>query len=323
MATIKKPAKKMQTGGKATADSTKFYQDKLKGLATTSPRWSAAANIINSNKKDENFAERQKTKYDLLRQYRKGKSGFDANGNPLKKQKMGGAVKKMQKGGKATKTEYTSEQNAKDWAKKEREMTGPNAPKISSKENNENWAKKERIQTMKKNVGNAIKLLKKGGAVNKMQGGGVMNTKLKDVPGKVKNTVKRAVDKVKNSTIGDAVNVATGGGYSAVKALRNQIGPINDRMPKKKMGGAVKAKNGKSFPDLNKDGKITKADILKGRGVIAKSGAKLKKQAAVAIAMKKAGKAPKKMQYGGEAASMVPPMMKKGGATKKCKYGCK
>jgi hypothetical protein len=90
-----------------------------------------------------------------------------------------------------------------------------------------------------------------------------------------------------------------------------------------KMGGAVKAKNGKSFPDLNKDGKITKADILKGRGVIAKSGAKLKKQAAVAIAMKKAGKAPKKMQYGGAAASMVPPMMKKGGATKKCKYGCK
>ncbi len=38
-----------------------------------------------------------------------------------------------------------------------------------------------------------------------------------------------------------------------------------------------KAKNGKSFPDLNKDGKITKADILKGRGVIAKSGSKIKK----------------------------------------------
>lgn len=101
MAKLKKPlVKKMQSGGKATPDSTKFYQDKLKGLSTTSPRWSAAANIINSNKKDENFAERQKTKYDLLRQYRKGKSGFDANGNPLKKQKMGGAVKKMQTGGK-------------------------------------------------------------------------------------------------------------------------------------------------------------------------------------------------------------------------------
>ena len=43
-------------------------------------------------------------------------------------------------------------------------------------------------------------------------------------------------------------------------------------MAKKKIG---KAKDGKSFPDLNKDGKITKADILKGRGVIAKKGAKV------------------------------------------------
>jgi hypothetical protein len=29
---------------------------------------------------------------------------------------------------------------------------------------------------------------------------------------------------------------------------------------------------GKAFPDLNKDGKITKADILKGRGVFKKGG---------------------------------------------------
>jgi len=76
-----------------------------------------------------------------------------------------------------------------------------------------------------------------------------------------------------------------------------------------KKGGVVKAKKGGSFPDLNKDGKITKADILKGRGVIAKKGAALKKQAAVAIAMKKAGKTPK--------------TMKSGGAMKKCAYGCK
>ena len=40
-----------------------------------------------------------------------------------------------------------------------------------------------------------------------------------------------------------------------------------------------KAKSGGSFPDLNKDGKITKADILKGRGVIAKKGAKVAKMA--------------------------------------------
>lgn len=40
---------------------------------------------------------------------------------------------------------------------------------------------------------------------------------------------------------------------------------------------AKKMKAGGSFPDLNKDGKITKADILKGRGVIAKKGAKVSK----------------------------------------------
>jgi hypothetical protein len=145
--------------------------------------------------------------------------------------------------------------------------------------------------------------------------------------------------------------------------------------PKRKMGGPVKkAKSGGSFPDLNKDGKVTKADVLVGRGVIKakkgssvkkaqlgglfgklaggkgllskglkagrmgglmgglmgmmgrrkkeasaapapeaqpamKKGGKLKKQAAVAIAMKKAGKTPK--------------TMKSGGKMKKCAYGCK
>jgi hypothetical protein len=70
--------------------------------------------------------------------------------------------------------------------------------------------------------------------------------------------------------------------------------------PKKQM---AKAKNGKSFPDLNKDGKITKADILKGRGVIAKKGASVRKAAMGASMMDK-------------------PMMKSGGSMKKCKYGC-
>jgi hypothetical protein len=80
--------------------------------------------------------------------------------------------------------------------------------------------------------------------------------------------------------------------------------------------GRPKMKSGGSFPDLNKDGKVTKKDVLIGRGVlpktakkgtkVAKSGAALKKQAATAIAMKKAGKSPKKMMGGG-----------------KCKYGCK
>jgi hypothetical protein len=48
-----------------------------------------------------------------------------------------------------------------------------------------------------------------------------------------------------------------------------------------------KAKSGGSFPDLNKDGKITKADILKGRGVIAKSGTKMKKGGMIKKTIKK------------------------------------
>ncbi len=60
-----------------------------------------------------------------------------------------------------------------------------------------------------------------------------------------------------------------------------------------KTGGKKKMKSGGSFPDLNKDGKVTKKDVLIGRGVlpktakkgtkVAKSGAALKKQAATAI----------------------------------------
>ena len=42
---------------------------------------------------------------------------------------------------------------------------------------------------------------------------------------------------------------------------------------KKMMGGKTMYKKG-GFPDLNKDGKVTQADILKGRGVMKKGGKK-------------------------------------------------
>ena len=54
--------------------------------------------------------------------------------------------------------------------------------------------------------------------------------------------------------------------------------PEDFKYLKNKNGGSMKkAKSGGKFPDLNKDGKITKADVLKGRGVIAKKGASVKK----------------------------------------------
>ena len=37
------------------------------------------------------------------------------------------------------------------------------------------------------------------------------------------------------------------------------------------------AKGGKAFPDLNKDGKVSFKDVLKGRGVIKKKGGMIKK----------------------------------------------
>ena len=65
------------------------------------------------------------------------------------------------------------------------------------------------------------------------------------------------------------------------KSLGGEIGrptgPKTGRVKTTMGDGKTVAKNGKSFPDLNKDGKITKADILKGRGVIAKAGKTMKK----------------------------------------------
>jgi|MDTB01.1.fsa_nt_gb hypothetical protein len=40
----------------------------------------------------------------------------------------------------------------------------------------------------------------------------------------------------------------------------------------KGMGRAMMKKGGKAFPDLTGDGKVTRADVLKGRGVFAKGG---------------------------------------------------
>lgn len=45
-----------------------------------------------------------------------------------------------------------------------------------------------------------------------------------------------------------------------------------------KKGGSKYKAGGSKFPDLTGDGKVTKADILKGRGVIKKKGSTTKKK---------------------------------------------
>ena len=57
-----------------------------------------------------------------------------------------------------------------------------------------------------------------------------------------------------------------------------------ERMAK---GGRVGYKKGSGFPDLNKDGKVTKADILMGRGVIGNKKTKKKKMKAYKSPMQK------------------------------------
>jgi hypothetical protein len=127
--------------------------------------------------------------------------------------------------------------------------------------------------------------------VKKAQSGrGVMDTKLSDVPKKVMN-------RVKNATVGDAVDVAYPGVRKVIGAAKNALSPRKS---------VKKSKNGSSFGMLSVKAGVdnnpnpTAADRIAGA--------------------KKKAKFGKKMQYGGEAASMVP-MMKKGGMKKKYKHG--
>ena len=83
---------------------------------------------------------------------------------------------------------------------------------------------------------------------------------------------KRSVDPL-SPGMGLAPSIPSKPEYS--KAKTGNIIPKKNSVSKN-VGNLNKAKSGGSFPDLNKDGKITKADVLKGRGVIAKSGKKMK-----------------------------------------------
>ena len=85
--------------------------------------------------------------------------------------------------------------------------------------------------------------------------------------------------------------------------------------PKYKSGGNLGMKSVKAGFDKNPG--ITRADVIVAAKGKAKGGTALKKQAAIAIAMKKAGKSPKKAKGGISMTRMA--NMKKGG---KCKYGC-
>ena len=88
-------------------------------------------------------------------------------------------------------------------------------------------------------------------------------------------TVPRAnlINKVKSNINASrerrAERAESRGNNDRATKLRDKEKATQAKMMKK--GGSVK-----SFPDLNKDGKVTKADILKGRGIIKKKGGVVK-----------------------------------------------
>ena len=143
--------------------------------------------------------------------------------------------------------------------------------------------------------------------------------KPKDFIDKVKKGLSRLTMKDVKDSAETALNLSTLGGYGVAKKKIKKLTGLKSGGTMKKAKSGLGMKSVKAGYDKNPG--VTRADFVSiGKGT-AKSGAALKKQAATAIAMKKAGKTPKKMQYGGAAASMAP--MKAGGKMAKCKYGCK
>jgi hypothetical protein len=124
-----------------------------------------------------------------------------------------------------------------------------------------------------------------------------------------------------------------------VNGIANNLNINKMKMKKAEKGTALGMKSVKAGFDKNPG--VTRADVIVAAKKEAKSGAKLKKQAATAIAMKKAGKSPK-MKSGGTVSMQLGSYKgvigknTKGKATKavgltkakmgksmgKCKYGC-
>ena len=95
--------------------------------------------------------------------------------------------------------------------------------------------------------------------IKKYQSGGGPMSKFKTDTSKV---IKKVVAPKKK----DVDLSAPGKGMMEELKKKGAMPPSKKNIGRK--GIKIKAKSGASFPDLNKDGKITKADILKGRGVI-------------------------------------------------------
>ena len=88
--------KKAQKGITATKDSTGYFKNEVKkATKNLSSKYDKPTSYSEISSASNKLAEASKN---LKRQSQKGKPGYDANGFPLKKEKIGGKVRKAQAG---------------------------------------------------------------------------------------------------------------------------------------------------------------------------------------------------------------------------------
>ena len=102
---------------------------------------------------------------------------------------------------------------------------------------------------------------------------GKINVKTSNPLSKLKEKIRKIVD---GKAKGGRVGLRLGSRKSNIQKIKETFGPKTNKVKKEKekqnvrmqakKGGAAKKK--KKFPDLTGDGKVTFADVLKGRGVI-------------------------------------------------------
>jgi hypothetical protein len=98
-------------------------------------------------------------------------------------------------------------------------------------------------------------------------------TKTKMLGGQV-FTAKEMEEKIKKQKPSIKEQIAPKSKMDRLKQLREELGKKTGGMVgKKKKNRGMGGKGKKKFPDLTGDGKVTQADILKGRGVFRKGGA--------------------------------------------------
>ena len=153
----------------------------------------------------------------------------------------------------------------------------------SSKSYSSEVTKSKDNSRMKSTVDNSVANIDKGKVKYKIAKGATVNFTAKS---------GRTIKKAQNGVAANPRKGLTDKTQPVNSAGEVTTGMANPYRSKNGSKVMKKAKNGAKFPDLNKDGKVTRADILKGRGVIAKKGASVKKA-------------------------------KSGASMKKCRYGCK